>query len=290
MDKSPPHLHNNDEEYHYEDESNNVGPATIEAQPERVSSGTPTHEGGGRKRILLIIGIIVAVFCLYKLYDVFVVTRRAEKLPTALTFTPTAHSSKETSSALNGTKPQESSASTLKTLPSGNETVNESNPKLGGAVLSSVTGETTDHIDNIKKAVEQNAQATQNLQQEIAALSNAISDIQNNISTLNQTLDGLKKSAAEKNTVVAEKIHKKIVKKRPAVVKPGKLRAVVTTNYYARAMIQGRAWLVTPEGATFTVSLGDELPGYGKIMAIDPENGAIMTSAGRVITYHPSDR
>jgi len=60
--------------------------------------------------------------------------------------------------------------------------------------------------------------------------------------------------------------------------------------YYVLAIIPGRVWLTTPEGATSTLAIGDHLPGYGNVTLINPEQGTITLSSGAVIGYRPNDK
>lgn len=55
--------------------------------------------------------------------------------------------------------------------------------------------------------------------------------------------------------------------------------------YYIQAIIPGRAWLKDSNGKIFTVTTGDQIPGYGRIIDIDPKNGLVKTDQGRAIEY-----
>lgn len=46
------------------------------------------------------------------------------------------------------------------------------------------------------------------------------------------------------------------------------------------AIIPGRAWLKTRDGRTITVTEGDDVEGYGKVLAIDAPSGVVITSSG----------
>jgi len=46
------------------------------------------------------------------------------------------------------------------------------------------------------------------------------------------------------------------------------------------AIIPGRAWLKTPAGKTITVSEGDAVGEYGKVVKVDAVNGTVITSSG----------
>lgn len=59
--------------------------------------------------------------------------------------------------------------------------------------------------------------------------------------------------------------------------------------FYLRAVVPDRAWVMTPSGETVSVSVGDSLDSYGRILSIDPVYGVIRTSSGRKITYGAND-
>ena len=59
--------------------------------------------------------------------------------------------------------------------------------------------------------------------------------------------------------------------------------------YYIQAVIPGRAWLVSSQGLTITVREGTSVPGYGIVKLIDPNQGRILTSSGRTITFSQQD-
>ncbi len=50
-----------------------------------------------------------------------------------------------------------------------------------------------------------------------------------------------------------------------------------------KAVLQGRAWLQTQNGASITVSVGERVPGMGIVKVIDPEQGKVIFSNGVVL-------
>jgi intracellular multiplication protein IcmG len=63
-----------------------------------------------------------------------------------------------------------------------------------------------------------------------------------------------------------------------------------TLKYTTRALIDGRAWLVSSDGTTLSVSVGDTLEGgYGKVVAILPIQGIVTTSSGKNISLGQND-
>jgi len=60
-------------------------------------------------------------------------------------------------------------------------------------------------------------------------------------------------------------------------------------DYYVQATVPGRAWLRTKAGKVISVRVGDKVPGYGTVQAIDSQEGMVITNTGDVITHSPDD-
>ncbi len=56
--------------------------------------------------------------------------------------------------------------------------------------------------------------------------------------------------------------------------------AYTNPTFTVHAIIPGRAWLKTRDGKTITVTEGDAIDGYGKVMGIDAPSGVVLTSSG----------
>lgn len=118
-------------------------------------------------------------------------------------------------------------------------------------------------------------------------LSSQINELQNTVTNLDERLNKLSNIAqdliTQQQQIAAQKMavkQKTLIKKQVVIPKP---------IYYVRAVVPGRAWLETQHGKTITVSLGDNLPGYGVITAIDTNQGTLTTSLGAIIGYSPDD-
>lgn len=59
--------------------------------------------------------------------------------------------------------------------------------------------------------------------------------------------------------------------------------------YVIRAMVPGRAWIESPNGYKFSVSVGDRVLGYGTITQINSDDGEVTFDGGDVIKYGPDD-
>jgi hypothetical protein len=51
------------------------------------------------------------------------------------------------------------------------------------------------------------------------------------------------------------------------------------------AVIPGRAWLRDQHNKIFSVVEGDEIPGYGKVLTIDPRLGTVVTNSGQILRH-----
>lgn len=56
-------------------------------------------------------------------------------------------------------------------------------------------------------------------------------------------------------------------------------------EYTVEAVVPQRAWLQTANGNTLTVTVGDDVPSFGAVTAIDPYSGNVSTASGKVIKY-----
>jgi len=332
---------------------------------ENVSSSTVPGNSGGeggqkRKTLLVVIGLIVGVFCIYKLYGLFTATStRAIKAPLAgvkfeetknPTTSPKTEGSKfQTTQASSTSTDQtaeqknvvklpdfsnstDSAGTTPATTPTSASntstnlnTENSSTSKALNLEPAAGTEESTSHQPHLDTQKLEKSQ--ENLQTQISGLSSAISEIQNNISMLTQQVN---KAVTEKNTsstteskpqeqksekpaenksvtqsenqienktqsktvCVPQKIHHHL---KRHVMRSGSSRYprseyATKRQYYVRSMVQNRAWIYSGPDDTLTISPGDMLLGYGRILDIDTDDGLVKTSSGKTIQYLPQDR
>lgn len=83
-----------------------------------------------------------------------------------------------------------------------------------------------------------------------------------------------------------------VVAPQPQVVRKVKRyhrRVVRGPSYHVRAVVPGRAWLVSSRGRLFTVRTGDRIAGLGIVEDIDIIRGVVIMSSGREITYGKYD-
>lgn len=62
-----------------------------------------------------------------------------------------------------------------------------------------------------------------------------------------------------------------------------------TPSYVVRAVVPGRAWVEGSYGGTFSVTVGDTVPGMGVVTQVNAEHGEVLTEKGDVIKYGSDD-
>jgi len=126
---------------------------------------------------------------------------------------------------------------------------------------------------------------TTQLESTVMQMRSNLSNVEMQMATMDNTLQDLTRAVqqtqAQLAAMTAPKKKVASVKRKPVVKRP---------VYYIKAMIPGRAWLTTKSGRTLTISVGDKMPAYGTIRAIDVDQGIVVTSDGGVLHYRPDDR
>jgi DNA uptake protein ComE-like DNA-binding protein len=153
--------------------------------------------------------------------------------------------------------------------------VDQPNPafvnQLSGVVQSTTSMHDTittlqSQLQTLQATVDQMSQTNQQYQSALIDVSKKVNDLQ---SVQAQLLSELaKKSVKSKNN----------------------MPAIAPVDFYTRAVVHNRAWVIGSNGENASISVGDHLRDYGKIVSIDANTGTITTDSGRVINYAPEDR
>ena len=125
-----------------------------------------------------------------------------------------------------------------------------------------------------------------NLNNQISTLTTNVNDLSVKIDQLTEAMNTLASQASAQSQQIAQLTArtKPIVRQ---VVSRGPISAPI--HYYIQAVIPGRAWLVSTNGATITVREGTSVPGYGVVKLIDAAQGRVLTSSGRIIAFSQQD-
>lgn len=113
----------------------------------------------------------------------------------------------------------------------------------------------------------------------------SVMSVQASIDQINQQLQTITQSLSILNAdyqLRMERAREAVLAKQRAEARLRKIK-----RYFVDAVIPGRAWLKGADGSTLTVTVGDTLPGYGKVLSINPYSGQVVTSKG-VLPYGQS--
>lgn len=130
-------------------------------------------------------------------------------------------------------------------------------------------------------------QHTQENQTEISQLQNQITDLRAQLAQthvvqtqLNQSMVVLVEQLKQLTAQTHHKVSKKV--KRTAPPPPPLV-------FHLKAVVPGRAWIVSNNGLSESVSAGDAIPQYGTVKVVDANRGMVLTSSGKVIGYGEND-
>lgn len=146
------------------------------------------------------------------------------------------------------------------------------------------------------KPVQQDRQLAQSLQsiqssgatnnEEIQRLKGELRILQGQLDESNRTNQQLRDAMGLLLQEV-KKINIRLNQKNSEKSAPQASRPQVT--YSIHALINGRAWIVSSDGLSRSVTVGDTIQGYGTVSEIDPNRGIVITSSGKVIGYGTND-
>lgn len=128
---------------------------------------------------------------------------------------------------------------------------------------------------------------------EVTQLKQQVNSLQSQVASSSATANQLSQSVEQLTAQV--KLLSQTVKSntRALTVKKPAHGAAATTKpitYHIKAVVPGRAWLVSSTGETLTISNGDKINDYyGTVKLIDSDNGRIITSSGKIIHYGKDD-
>lgn len=138
-------------------------------------------------------------------------------------------------------------------------------------------------IDNLNTKVTQIEKNIRDVSTDMESNRNRLGQIESTVSTLNNRLQEMNTSLQNLAEQLKPKkppidVTKKIEMKAVKHKKVGGRR--LHMSYQVKAVIPGRAWLVTNDGSTLTVSVGSRVSGCGNVRTIDYQRERVITSAG----------
>lgn len=160
--------------------------------------------------------------------------------------------------------------------------------------------ETMDSLTRVNQQMENNLNQIKNLDaytrevsQTVTKLNTDISAMDNRVLALTKTASSLSKEIGGtqgEGGIIKNERAERAVKRAPMEeleISTAPRRRIESTSvlieepeYVVHAVIPGRAWLKSSKGQIITVTEGDSLGNYGKILVIDAASGVVLTSSG----------
>jgi intracellular multiplication protein IcmG len=139
-----------------------------------------------------------------------------------------------------------------------------------------------------------------NMQSNLASMNDKLNQLNSQLSILNSNNQALQQELSQlmgKYQGLQQSIHEAIAsaKSRPqirthrATGSRSYSPPAPKINYFVEAIIPGRAWLVSSQGRTITVRVGSILPGYGRVIHIDAQQGRVEMSTSKVFVFSQAD-
>lgn len=149
-------------------------------------------------------------------------------------------------------------------------------------------------VDNeLKKNVSVIEINQQSIRSEVTSLSNQVTSVNNKIDDLTNQMSKLNQALTSLSNQVAMQSHEMsqlIARSQPKRIKPKVVyHNVPPVTYNIQAVIPGRAWIIGSNGSILTVREGIKIRGYGVVQLIDPMQGRVVTSSGKIIRFSPED-
>jgi intracellular multiplication protein IcmG len=134
----------------------------------------------------------------------------------------------------------------------------------------------------------------QTLRSDVSTINDQLGSLSKNMDALSAKMTELIGAVATLNAKVdeqAREIEQLTIRRIEArrATHPKVHKAPHYPKYYLQAVIPGRAWLIATNGTTLTVREGTIIAGYGMVKLIDPNQGRVLTSSGKVIRFSQED-
>ena len=277
---------NDDDNVVYDQDEHAAGADSAEG----LSVVKKSEQRSKKHMILMIIFLILIALVGYKLYSLIAGGMRAVTglqskhaiIKPASSAATTKNTASETAATDNSAVDQllqgkNASGATTTSPTSGSSSVNT-------APVPPVSNVDAAQLTSLQQSQQQLLEQQQTNAATLTTLQGSIGDLQTGLGGLQTTIKTL--STQVQQTQSAQKAAE-LKQQQKAQMQTQLMRR--DKNYFVHAVIPGRAWLSGEDGTAVTVTIGDLLPGYGKVTAIDPYSGMVQTSSGVNIYYGISD-
>jgi intracellular multiplication protein IcmG len=225
-------------------------------------------EHPARKRVLLIAGIALTIFIVYKLLGLF--------------FTPGSEST-----SISSIPRAASRQVAIPSSPAVQRTQAVTPPP------SSAARESVVELEAVKRRLQTMEQNGMRTREEIGQVADALSAVTKTLEQVDGKMSQLRVSLANLSDQFEQQKYQLVELKQQQQQDTSSVSDVVHKRpkpvYYIQAIIPGRAWLKNTNGTTLTVSEGQIIPGKGEVRIIDPVQGKVVLSSGQIIEYSPTE-
>jgi seryl-tRNA synthetase len=133
-------------------------------------------------------------------------------------------------------------------------------------------------ISQLEKSLGTAAQNSSDMTKNLSTLQHDVATLSAAVQDLSTQLKAIREDQVNALAKLEEMEKRKTAKPKSSKITKGE--AFTSPNLSVYAIIPGRAWLRTPDGKTMTVTEGDNVGEYGKVLKIDAPNGVVITSSG----------
>lgn len=299
----------NNKPHDFEEEFDFDSNELFETGADPLNTVTPNHPSFvERAKWPILIGVIITGFVVWKLYGIlFPTTADTQIDQVAAEEAAAIHAT-----APNGAPPAvpvEAAPAAMPSdvaapAPSAPVTLPAPAPMPMPAVPVALDSHTQDEIKQLENTVNQVMDSLNKMDQKISLIGREFFAVSDQVTKLSQEMADMKRKPVKAPVVVVPHKPKKqahpapkksqpvysvedaeeILEDAPKPVAVEKAtRAHRKPNLVIHAIIPGRVWLKAPDGSTFTVTTGENIPGYGKAMVIDAPSASVVTSSGVVL-------
>lgn len=154
-------------------------------------------------------------------------------------------------------------------------------------VVQTQAPQLTNQLDSLQQTQQDSEQMVSGLKSQVENLQAQLTTSKNDNAALTQAVTQLNAQVKLLSHAVADNAKQLEAAKKPKVTK--KKYTPPPLHFTIKAVVPGRAWVVDQNGASYSITVGNKLPQYGRIVSIDANAGIIQTTSGKVVRLGSND-
>lgn len=127
------------------------------------------------------------------------------------------------------------------------------------------------------------------LQQALQASQSSVNQLQTQLQSVNSALSQSAQAQASNQAAISALTQQVSVLTGQVKALQAVGMKIPVAKYHVKAIVSGRAWIVNSHGLEQSVRVGDIVPSYGEVTAIDPGTGQVTTNSGKIIRFGTND-